>query len=1307
MNLRWRVEVTEDPNLEKALQQQAEEYRQHGMTLFAGLHPLAIGDKILMRTTSEVLAVDFQTGKRLWPTEKEEDPATADSRPSRFNGLWIGPRYNMSQPAQYGQRIWDDAAYGTLSSDGQRLFVIEELPLGVTGPMNGFMMAGGRNDPSNRSVTNKLVAYDIHGDGQPGHGGKMLWKVGGPDSLGPKELKDAFFLGPPLPLHGQLYVMAEIKDELRLIALDAVSGKWLWSQQLCMVDNISQDPIRRLAGVSPSYSDGVLVCPTGAGCIVAVDLASHSLLWGYVYSRPGEQGAPRRMRGVPFPNAFMNSSNGPIVNRWLDGTAVIVNGRVLVTPAEADALYCLNLSDGKPVWPPKPRNEAGEHGEPLDRRYIASVYKGAVVVAGRSTMEAVNLEDGGKAWGGRIINVPSGATVCGHGCCAGGQYFLPISSGEVLSIDLESGKVVATAKSRPGTMYSRSAAPGNLICYRGRVISQGLDGLEVYYQADVAREEVVRRLAANPDNVEGLTLRGEMLLDAGKSAEAVADFRRAFGLDKKSDSHGRTRELLRDALLTGLRDDFAAHRSMAGEVEPLLDDAAQRATYCRYMAAGFQGAGRWQEAVNYYLKLLDSDDAKAALEKVDRSHLVRRDRWVEARLGLLRKEAGAAVLAQLDRALAQRLDEAKLDTGLEGLNRFLASFGNQPQAAAARSELLDRLTRAGRILEAELVMTAAADSTDRKAQAALLAEMAELDLHANRVSDAAAWVRQLQSRYADVPCREGTSPAQWLAALPHGEELRREVDRSPPAWPLGEVEAGKPEGVENPMGRSLRFDMLFGGPSGPFFSDCTMAFDNRQEVSVRDGLGNLKARVPLSANGRGFNVFGNMYSSHARSCGHLLVISAGSKICALDPWRVSGNSSPILWCKDLSDTGAENNGNIFVFNGGMDRDFRANPFGPVNARYVCFQRRRSIVAVDPANGEPLWERQDIPSGSEVFGDEQYVLVAPPRSDEATVYRAIDGQLLGTRKLPRARADDSPFGYGVWRGGSSALSTSGIDFVGRYVVTWEQGGENKNRQVLALFDPWLKKAVWPSRSFAAGARVALAGEEAAAVLEPDGRFVLVALSDGSTLADLFLERRPQVSVTDFVVTRMGDQYIVAVNGSRVAGNNNGDEAIHPMQGMFCYPLNLGRIYALDLKGKLAWPAPVNVDHQHLLLSQPGRLPVLCFATFHVDPRGGGMTNQRVSLVAVDRRNGRIVYDHDFPGPIHSLGAEIHGDPADHTVNIATDSQTVRLTFTDKPIKSTVRHSTGVRKAPGKLGEALWDAAVRGVGNALNNRSGPGR
>ena len=122
-------------------------------------------------------------------------------------------------------------------------------------------------------------------------------------------------------------------------------------------------------------------------------------------------------------------------------------------------------------------------------------------------------------------------------------------------------------------------------------------------------------------------------------------------------------------------------------------------------------------------------------------------------------------------------------------------------------------------------------------------------------------------------------------------------------------------------------------------------------------------------------------------------------------------------------------------------------------------------------------------------------------------------------------------------------------------------------------------------------------------------------------------RPQFAVTDLVVTRMGDQYIVLTNDNRIQGNNIEEQNVQQPQGVFTFPVRRARIYALDLQGKLAWPAPVDVDHQQFILSQPGRLPVLLFAVFHYDNANGRMT-LRASLVAVDRRNGRIVYDKDI-------------------------------------------------------------------------------
>jgi hypothetical protein len=383
-------------------------------------------------------------------------------------------------------------------------------------------------------------------------------------------------------------------------------------------------------------------------------------------------------------------------------------------------------------------------------------------------------------------------------------------------------------------------------------------------------------------------------------------------------------------------------------------------------------------------------------------------------------------------------------------------------------------------------------------------------------------------------------------------------------------------------------------------------------------------------------------------------------------------------------------------------DLRANPFGPVNARYVCFQQRRNIVAVDPLSGELLWAQEDFPPGSEIFGDEQYLFVLPPGRDEASVYRAIDGQLLGRRKVHRPKSNPNIHndGRGGWGSPALSLSDSGIDFWGRFVLTWEEADGKSHTadgtptmgtsypvpaaldsgRVLTLFDPWRQKAAWPSRNFAAGARVSVVGSEAVGVLEPGGRFVLLALADGRTIADVQLPVRPQFSLSDLIVTRLGDQYIVLANDDRVLGMGREDQVSQPPQGI-TFPVRRGRLYAFDSKGKLAWPAPVDVDHQYFLVSQPGRLPVLLFAAFRypnyiaIGPSGQFDRMMQTSLLAVDRRNGRVVYDKVVRGPMAGMVLEIDGDPANKTVGIATSNGSVNLTFTDKPILDTARRGTG--------------------------------
>ncbi len=250
------------------------------------------------------------------------------------------------------EKLWENATTGTLASDGLFIFAVEDPGNGMASPNEParfVVRPNGQVRVTGDRPTNELAAYELRTQG------KLQWKVGGDkrdsDIVVEPKLSGAYFLGPPLPLMGSLYVMAEIKGEIRLVVLDSKTGKLQWQQQLAYVEqNAMQDTYRRLAGASPSYADGVLICPTAAGAVVAVDLANRSLLWGFEYPHnqqmPQQQMMAIRM-GMAVANYGMQSYLG---DRWADATATIADGMVVLTPIESDQLFCLNLIDGKLLW---------------------------------------------------------------------------------------------------------------------------------------------------------------------------------------------------------------------------------------------------------------------------------------------------------------------------------------------------------------------------------------------------------------------------------------------------------------------------------------------------------------------------------------------------------------------------------------------------------------------------------------------------------------------------------------------------------------------------------------------------------------------------------------------------------------------------------------------------------------------------------------------------------------------------------------------------------------------------------------------
>ena len=385
------------------------------------------------------------------------------SRPANGFGKSTSPRRQSAaatpdgaddSPAAYWtalkQRSWQDLTYGSISSDGHAVFVLEGI--GASSPRRKRKPWLRQQRLSRRTDSvrpyNVLSAYELRS-----RQGQRIWSVGGLGDAKPP-LDQLVFLGPPLPLDGQLYVIAEIVDAIHLVAFSPTDGRVALVPAVG-IDLDRTDSIGRCiasSGISPSFADGILICPTGVGAVVAVDLSTRSLLWAYEY--PAARAA------------------GPMIDAsetWADSCAVISGRRVLITPSESLQVHCLDLLDGSHRW-------SLDRG---DLAFLACVDRGLAIVVGDRQLTAIELKTG-KVAAGWPLPLPEGSLPSGRGYHADGQYYLPLNvngEGEVAAIQFEPPAIVHRSQCPGGTI------PGNLICHQGQVLSQNVDRLESFHQS--------------------------------------------------------------------------------------------------------------------------------------------------------------------------------------------------------------------------------------------------------------------------------------------------------------------------------------------------------------------------------------------------------------------------------------------------------------------------------------------------------------------------------------------------------------------------------------------------------------------------------------------------------------------------------------------------------------------------------------------------------------------------------------------------------------------------------------------------------
>lgn len=1220
---RWYVPTVNEPRYEEVATELFRTRRARSHGLIPALQPIAVGNTIVVRSVDQMVGIDFRTGKRVWEFPAWERGSLLDEdRQSKQL------RQRQTESWHIDQRLWRDHLYGQVASDGRHVFVIDQP--GYAAPVNERTVMGrgiAVENPNAGRVTNELKAVDL------ARQGAFCWEVGGETGGRVPELAGCFFLGAPLVLGRELYVLAELEGEIRLVVLDQETGDLKWSQQIAAIDTalpVTQDRLRRLAGATPSFSNGVIVCPTSAYGVVAVDRSTRSLLWGAQYPMPYIKNLAKNARARQIQ---LRSRQQSIRSSAIDASATLADGRIIVTPLETDRVLCLDLLTGKSLWTPQ-QNEEGRSlpGRPIeDTVYIGCVYQGTILLVGKRKLRALSLESGETVW---TIPLEKLGQPSGRGFLTGGRYYFPTSDSLMVEVDLKQAKISKTVETR--------RVLGNLICYQGDLISQSHDFVSVYRQAVPVQEKVQRYLEKPQGDsaqvAEIFLWQAQLQSQDGDLAAAVRSAVRAWQTTGKP----RERTVMLDLILELMEQDYSAVRSYVRDYESELAGYGK----LKYTTAHFRGLLK-DGLLHDALTLLNESEFGVTEEivdfqTVDRGALrIRLDAQLKKGLGDVIRKADAFEMETSLRLWTTEFAPAMKPDRLAFFVDLLG-VGNMPFEHVMR--LVEYYLADGQYSDAERILNSisidefdavASDKSgwkrlafEGRVESLRLRLFHDAGWHDRAVDQAAVFLTRLEKAGFKDPWTGEKTTGRRLASDYFDGETKKKASWD--SWHYGQV-AGSVEPAQatrRVYGRTIVY---------PVFSDSDEhAPENiRVEVNthelqliIRDASGNLIGSVPYRPNDESQTFYSPLrYSGNYAMRGNLLFFAYGYNLVAVDLNLLKARRNGLLWHKNLRQNTASD-GRTEVRTGfrpqsvynpwGTDRFImrgrdEASPIGNfvVNANYVFFRIGNSIHAVDIMTGNPVWQRSDLNRPGWLVADENAValLESIPESSTAGLFRsatlldASTGEKTGVVDLSKYQK-------------LSLYHQRGLNLVFT--------GQRSQKQSLTCVnlrdvDQEIWQREWPGKS-----NGVLRDPTTMVIIQPDGKLEYLELMTGRTR---FARKIRDDSFRSFEIRTLQDHDLILVNKESPTNNSPPTQYRLLIGGGIGGHSRLfnGWVYCIDRKSKqLAWPGPVRLEYFSLPRAQPLNAPVLTL-TREVStgngPRRGG--ENVVELHSLDLRDGRLV------------------------------------------------------------------------------------
>jgi len=593
-----------------------EETLRKSSTALLPKHELRMLDGMVMSRSndSSLVGIDFESGLLVWRT-----PAPGGVAPLK-RMAWDSTDKALSD--ELLNRVWGATSFGRFSCDSQCCYQVVHSRDQVE-VVRGMM----------QEASSRLEGISIQRQGA------ILWRIGGEDGDEPK-LASAYFLGPPLSYGGQLYALVEINGQVDLVVLEPQTGKLQWRQQIATSPllPVKSDPARQAQALTPSISDGVVICPTGVGGIVAIDLLTRSFRWGAVQSLAG-----MGRNGMNFPGGVFGSIDyDPLQSRWFDVSLIVEQGVVVTTPPESDTLVVYDLFSGEQIYSRK-RGSAC---------FVAGIVDWNLILVHPNSVQSLDLRSKRSQW---ELPFPEGLSLAGTGIWQKDFLMLPLTEKNLIQIDLKQGRIAHQ------TRLAQSL--GNLFAHQGQLLSVGPTSITCYHTRDELEQRVERKLADNPKDTWGMNYRSQLLLEEKRYLESLELLLASYEANNADDD---TRFFLADTMLAGLKNNFDLFSKYSDRLDQVIRATPQQwLPYLQLLAQGklrqadYLGAFQrlWEMMRERHSAYVAGAMFRSGHVQASEQHSVDLDHWITVELGRCFQQCSAEEQAMIRTAVREELEK--------------------------------------------------------------------------------------------------------------------------------------------------------------------------------------------------------------------------------------------------------------------------------------------------------------------------------------------------------------------------------------------------------------------------------------------------------------------------------------------------------------------------------------------------------------------------------------------------------------------------------------------------------------------------